>query len=257
MEHTKIKPGLTTFIVKHDIPDNAPNQVQSDMSAGVPYTILSMIMSGEKMCVEWRDDVGDYRCLSVKELDQYVRWCNLVAPALVCGDRFRLNAKGIASGAAYIRLDMTPGKIYTIDEVHTSTVSWNDDKDVLHNVRIDTFHEHFEITSPALDLDKPLQTTSGVGFTLLSREGRGHFPLVGQLDGCEHYTTYTASGSFGSGDIGDDLMNVPEVLTVVKFAGAGYIDGEFTFMGFFDTPERASEFGASSVKEITVDIQSK
>lgn len=257
MEHTKIKPGKTTFTIKHDIPPHAPNQVQADMSVGVQYTIINLSMSSGGMRVEWRDDVEDYRSLPVAEMDQYVNWYNLDAPPVARGDRFQLNARGIASNAAYIRLDMTPGKTYTVDEVYATTVSWNDDKGILHNVRIDTFHANFEITSPALDLDKPLQTTAGVGFTLLSREGRGHFPLVGQLDGHDHYTSYTALGSFGSNDISDDLMNVPEVLTIVRFAGGGYINGEFTFMGFFDTPERAYESGVSTIKEITVDIPAK
>lgn len=259
MDHTKIKPGKTTFTVMSNLPDDAPHQVEIDMQPGVLYIITGLFMVENAMCVNWRDDANDTRCLPVNKLDQYVRWHYLEAPDVVEGDRFQLNTKGIASQSSYVRLDMTPGKTYTVDAVYTSTISWYDDKDMLHNVRKDTFHEHFQIITPALelDLDKPLQTKAGRGFTLLSRDGRGHFPLIGQLDDCDHYTSFTELGSCGTGDAGDDLMNIPEVISVTRFAGAGYVDGEFTFMGFFDTPERARESGASSIKEITVDLTEK
>lgn len=173
---------------------------------------------------------------------------------IMIGTKFKLNSRGESAYHSYINGDMTPGKEYTVSECQYDSVEWLDDKRARHSIGFETFGAYFDIVKPPrIDITLPLQTRGGTPFTLLSSAGRGDFPLVGQLEGSSHYTSYTSEGFFGSGSEFDDLMNVPEKLTVVKWAATGRTDGHLRLIGLFDSEGSARKF-SDNVQRVEIDI---
>lgn len=71
--------------------------------------------------------------------------------------------------------------------------------------------DSFELVEPPIDWTKPVQTRDGTPVNILSREGRGTFPVIGYIGDATDVDTWTAEGKYRTNKSGpEDLMNVPE-----------------------------------------------
>lgn len=65
----------------------------------------------------------------------------------------------------------------------------------------------------SIDWSKPVQTRDGRPVEIITRHGRGRWPVVGYMDKDNYPSTWTACGMYYPGEIRFacfDLINVPE-----------------------------------------------
>lgn len=71
--------------------------------------------------------------------------------------------------------------------------------------------DSFELVEPPIDWSKPVQTRDGTLVSILSRKGRGIFPVIGYIGDATEVDTWTAEGKYRRiASQPEDLMNVPE-----------------------------------------------
>lgn len=72
--------------------------------------------------------------------------------------------------------------------------------------------DSFELVQPAIDWDKPLQTRGGDPVTIITREGRGKFSVIGYIGAGDETAIWLSDGRFYNNREPDyrDIINVPE-----------------------------------------------
>lgn len=70
----------------------------------------------------------------------------------------------------------------------------------------------FELVQPAIDWDKPLQTRDGDPVTIITREGRGEFSVIGYIGDGDETVIWLSDGRFYDDHESNDrdIINVPE-----------------------------------------------
>lgn len=72
--------------------------------------------------------------------------------------------------------------------------------------------ESFELVRAAINWNKPLQTRDGDPVTIITREGRGKYSVMGYIGNDEYITYWRPDGRFFDEQVTDgcDIINVPE-----------------------------------------------
>lgn len=70
--------------------------------------------------------------------------------------------------------------------------------------------DSFELVRPAIDWDKPLQTRGGDPVTIITREGRGKYSVIGYIGDEDGMAQWLPDGRFFDEEGHADIINVPE-----------------------------------------------
>lgn len=83
-----------------------------------------------------------------------------------------------------------------------------------------------------VDFDKPLQTREGVPVTLITRTGRGEYPVIGYIEPSTDIASWTAEGNYLSNNGNEhskDLVNAPvKFVRYVNVYQVPHADEEYT-----------------------------